>query len=63
VRISGNIEDGIARLLERKSRLTPAFAEILEDVRSLCEALDVSPSEIGIQDFTRSELDWASISV
>jgi serine/threonine protein kinase len=52
VTVSGNIHDGVARLLERKSHLTPSFAEILEDVRSLCEALDVCPSELGLQDST-----------
>jgi DNA-binding winged helix-turn-helix (wHTH) protein len=37
--ISATIDDGIARLQERKSRLTPDSVAIRADVASLCEAL------------------------
>ncbi len=39
--ISGTIEGGIARLLEKKGTVTPSFEEIRRDVQALHEALDL----------------------
>ena len=44
--ISATIEDGIARLLEKRSNATPSFAEIRADVLALHQALDVSTPTI-----------------
>jgi hypothetical protein len=38
---SGTIDEGVARLLEKASRQTPPAPQILEDVRTLHDALDV----------------------
>jgi hypothetical protein len=40
--LSGTIEDGIARLLEKRSEATPSFDEIWHDVLALHEALGVA---------------------
>ncbi len=45
--LSSTIEDGIARLLEKKSAMTPSFPEIWADVLALHEALDVAAPTLG----------------
>ncbi len=44
--ISATIEDGIARVLEKRSPGTPSFAEIRRDVVALHRALDLSEPTI-----------------
>jgi hypothetical protein len=48
--ISGTIEEGIARILEKASPITPSLAEFRENVLTLHERLDIdAPREIGVQ--------------
>ncbi len=44
--ISGTIDEGIARLLEKASPATPSLLQIQEDVLALHEALDVTPPKM-----------------
>jgi hypothetical protein len=46
VTLSGTIEDGIHRLLERKSVFTPSYPEMRQEVLTLFERLDIDPPDI-----------------
>jgi serine/threonine protein kinase len=46
--ISGTIEQGVARLQEKRSSMSPSTAEMLQDVRMLYESLDVEGSELQV---------------
>jgi serine/threonine protein kinase len=48
--LSGTIEEGIARVLEKKSPMTPSFAEIRRDVSLLYDALDLAAPAIAQAD-------------